>query len=400
MEEKMKKMKKPFEGLVVGDDPIRSLKSKLGKICEINKLNEIDLIQGNPTGKISREYAVRMRHLIDLEELGISLSNAYTSSQGYLDFLIAISKFEKRINGIDITSNHILAVPGAGEGISTLLCGLMETSKGGQVILLAPFFPPYRAYVEHSGFVPRIIKLELDENLLLNKINENIDENTRALIINSPNNPSGQIYSKNFLIKLGKLLNKNNHILVISDEPYRELVLPGEIWNSVVENMNYENTAIVYSFSKEGRIAGSRIGYIALHPHFPNYEEVINALTNTLTERGIIQASTREQMALSLCKLPLDVDWTDSMNLLESLSTDLVKIGYEIIKPQGGLFICVKSPNKVGQDLHERLIQKGLGTVPGKPFSIEEYVRMTICGVTAENYDEILNRFRNVYLTY
>ena len=398
--EENKMRKNPFESLIVGEDPIRSLKRKLNKICIKKNLTEIDLTQGNPIGKISREYAEKLIGLIRKEECGESLSNSYCSSQGYQDFLIAISKLERKINNINISANHILAIPGAGEGIATLLCGLKEESETGEIILLTPFFPAYKSYVKHFGFTSKIVEFELNENLLLNRIKEKISDSTRAIIINSPNNPSGIVYSQYFLNKIGEVLNKNSHVLAISDEPYRELVLPDRNRASVISNLNYDNTVVVYSFSKEGRIAGCRIGYIALHPKFPNYEKVIEALTNTLTERGVIQASTREQMALSQCKLPLTIDWNDTMNLMKILFTDLSNIGYELIEPNGGLFICVKSPDKNGMSLHERLMDIGLGTVPGEPFGIKEYVRLSICGVTRKNYNKILNGFKDIYLSF
>mgnify|MGYP001577215153 FL=1 len=105
-------------------------------------------------------------------------------------------------------------------------------------------------------------------------------------------------------------------------------------------------------------------------------------------------------MALSQCKLPLNIDWSYTINITKRLFNDLSQIGYKLIKPSGGFFICVKSPNKDGMELHKRLINFGLGTVPGEPFGIKEYVRLSLCGVTIKNYNDILNRFKDVYSTF
>lgn len=391
--------KKPFEDLKVGEDPIRSIGDSLQEICRGKNIEPIDLTQGNPIGPISKEYSYIMRELIQQEQLGGSLSNSYTASIGHPDFLKAACGLENKMNKINISPDHVLAVPGAAEGISTLLCGLREQEKSGEVILLTPFFPLYKAYTKYFGFTPKIVEFRPTENLILDEIEKAINNHTRAIIINSPNNPSGHIYSKSFLRDLGNILRIKDCVLAISDEPYRKIILPDRKMISVIDSLNYRNTSVVYSFSKEGRMAGCRIGYIALHPEFPNHKNVRNALANTLTQRGIVQAPTREQFALSRCNLPLDVDWSDTLRLMKNYSSELTQMGYEILEPQGGIFMCVKSPSGNGTEFHQKLLNRGIGVVPGTPFGIPEYIRMSLCG-DARKIDEVLKRFEHIKRGY
>ena len=386
---------KPFENLDVGKDAIRSIKEDLLKICKEKNLRPLDLTQGNPVGAISKEYALQMARLIKKEKEGESFSNAYCSSVGHPAYLEAIADLEKEVNKLDFTADHILAVPGAAVGVSTLLYGLSKERREGEVILLAPYFPPYVTYIEHNKLSSNIIAYD-DEFSVLDNIAIKISENTRAIIINSPNNPAGHIYSKHFLEDLGEILNGNDHVLAISDEPYRNVILPDEKMIPVIKNLKYQNTAVVYSFSKEGRIAGCRIGYIALHPDFPDHEKVIAALANSLPERGIVQAHTREQHALSKCKLPLDVDWTDMLDSMDEYLVKLPEIGYETLPAKGGMFVCVRNPKYDGIDLHNRLLEAGVGTVPGVAFGIKDYVRLSMCTDDSKNIDEVLDRLEKV----
>lgn len=387
------------EEFQVKDDPIRSLKVLLLRACERCGLEPLDLTQGNPMGPTSLEYAKEIMRLADLESQGRSSSNAYTSSIGYPDFLRAMSELEKEVNGIDIPPENILAVPGAAEGIATLLFGFKEAGKSGDVILLSPYFPPYKGYIDSAGLTPKIIEF-MEEDALLEKIGQEIDHHTRAIIINSPNNPSGHIYSEEFLKGLGNVLNKHGNILLISDEPYRRLILPGEKMTSVIATLNYPNTAVVYSFSKEGRVAGCRDGYVALHPDFPKAEETILALANTLPKRGVLQSNTREQIALSRCKLPLQVDWSGTMELMVQYVKALTEMGYQVIPPQGAFYICVKSPDGDGKQFQERLLNNGLGTVSGPPFGIPDCVRLALCTEDAGKTKEVFQRFEKVLDSY
>ncbi len=386
---------KPFETLDVEEDKIRKIRKTLLNICKEKNLKPLDLTQGNPVGKINAEYGWNSIELIEAEIEGHSNSNAYCSSVGHPAYLEAVAELEKKVNQLDFTSEHILAVPGAAVGVSTLLYGLSKEPEQGEVIILAPFFPPYTKYINHNKLTPKIIDFA-NEPVAIDMIGSAINDDTRAIIINSPNNPSGQIYSKRFLRKLGEILDDNEHVLAISDEPYRNVVLPHEEWNSVIKNLDYQNAAVVYSFSKEGRIAGSRIGYIALHPDFPEHKKVISALANSLPERGIVQAHTREQFALSKCELPLDVDWSNMLNLMMSYMEDLITNGHAILPARGGMFVCMSSKKYDGTELHEKLLEQGVGTVPGIAFGIENYVRLAICSPDAKYKDEFLERLDKI----
>ncbi|MEK6963683.1 MAG: aminotransferase class I/II-fold pyridoxal phosphate-dependent enzyme [Nanoarchaeota archaeon] len=385
----------PFTGLSVTPNPIRKLRLELLAHCSPKHITPIDLTQANPTGPTSADYAKEMGLLVAAEGRGESPSNAYTDSRGYPTFLTALADLEAQVNGLNIPSSHILATPGAGEAVATALWGLKLVKEGGEVLILAPFFPSYLEYVKAAGLTPKRIHFS-SEGEQLTQLEDVLGDQTRAIILNSPNNPCGQMYSAQFLQNLGEMLNRKPHVLAISDEPYRQLRLPDIPWVSVVKELNYANTGVAYSFSKEGRLAGVRIGYLALHPDFPNGEQVRDALATSLVDRGIVQASTREQMALSKCALPLGVDWSSTMQLIKSYANQLQGLGYEIIQPQGGLCLCVKSPDGDGTKLFKNLFDQGVGSVPGVSFGILAYVRLALCGEDAKSIDETIARFGKV----
>jgi aspartate aminotransferase len=399
------KIANPYKDLKAGEAAIRGLVEKLYKQCSESGLEPLELIHGNPVGPTDFRYAFHTARLAILESLGLSQSNGYeASSRGYPGYLLAMSELEKKVNGIPIPPEHILAVPGAGEGVATLLWGFKEAGITGEVILLAPYFPPFESYITSAGLTPKLVGfLGKDilsspdgEDLYLSRIEESINQNTMAIIINSPNNPTGHIYSKRFLNKLGEILNKHGNILAISDEPYRELILPGNEWISVISNLNYSNTAVVYSHSKGGRLAGCRDAYAALHPDFPDAPEVAQALANTLPKRGVIQAHTREQMVLSKCKFPFRINWEKTMNLVLMYNTELQRMGYEIIEPKGAFYISVRSPDGDGMNLFKKLMENGVGAVPGEGFGIPEYVRLALCTKDARKINKVLPRFQQV----
>jgi len=391
-------MVSPFKTTGTGADPIRKIRSGLMEICRENEIDPLDFSQANPVGQTDPAYAAASQELLRLEALGESPSNAYAPSEGLPEFREAIAEFERRVNGLETSPDHIIAVPGAATGVATLLRELGK--QKGNVVLIPPFFPPYRSYALSAGLTPKTVEFTPDEEQLAERLTGAIDENTRAVIINSPNNPCGAIYSERFLGQIGERANEHGQVLLISDEVYRHVVLPGNKWVPVTKALNCNNTAVVHSSAKDGRIAGCRIGHIALNPNLPNCREVASSLANNLPQVGIVQAHTREQLAISKCRLPLAVDWTPMLDLMGQYAGRLASAGYEILPPSGGLFICVESPDGNGDGLHERLLQEGVGTVPGKPFGIESYVRMAFCGKDAENIDEAMDRIARVRGSY
>ncbi|MBI2548794.1 aminotransferase class I/II-fold pyridoxal phosphate-dependent enzyme [Candidatus Woesearchaeota archaeon] len=388
-------MQTPFER-PLRPDPIRSRRQRLLSAAREAGVTPLDLSQGNPCGSINGEYAQRLQDLIIREREGVSESNAYTSSSGHSDFRSSVADLERRVNGLATTEEHIVAMPGAAQGIVALL----DQLSPGEVLIISPYFPLYVKYATHTRLTPNIIPYTNNEETLLQQITTNVHQNTRALILNSPNNPSGKIFSVNFLRNLGDMLHGSNNdkrnLLVISDEPYRALVREGEQWNSVIKTLDYELTAVVYSFSKEGRLAGCRIGYVALHPEFPDYQGAVQRLADRLPARGVVQAPTREQLALSQCHLPLNVDWQPALQKLRTYEQELSRLGFTVLTPQGGLYLCARHPVYDGDRLSENLLQVGIGVVPGRPFGIPQYVRLALCTPDSDKVDEVIGRFQKV----
>lgn len=394
----LEKIASPFGSRKYALDPIRIIAGTMQQMRAVN-IPVIDLTQGNPLGPTLDKYASTIEKLVIQENLGQSNSNGYAPSAGLPEFRKKVTEIEKNANDINISTDHVIITPGATTAISILL-GVLADEKKGNVVLLKPFFPAYTQYCEDKGLGIKFAEFSLNKTEMLNNIENAIDSNTRALIINSPNNPSGQIYSAEFLNNLGQILGKTNHVLVISDEPYRELLSPGQKMVPVLKNLNYPLTAIVYSFSKSLKLAGLRIGYIALHPDFPESKNAIALLERKLQTSGMLQASTREQAALAQFNFPLNINWQDRMQLISDYEEQFIRTGYKLLHSKGTFYICLESPDKNGEKLFNKFLQENMGTIPTIHFGLPNCVRLSFSGKDALRKDEILSIAEKVYKSF
>ena len=276
------------------------------------------------------------------------------------------------------------------------------TEAGDEVIAFAPFFPEYRVFVEQAGakFVPVSCKTE-DLQIDFELLEKSITPSTKAVIINSPNNPSGVIVPDSDIIKLAKLLeDKQNEygkeIFLISDEPYRELVFTGE--KVAYIPAYYDNSFVCYSYSKALSLPGERIGYIFVSPTMKECRDVFAAVCGSGRALGYVCAPSLMQYTVAEC-----LDDTADVSVYEEnrriLYDGLTDIGYTVIKPDGAFYMFVKSLDESAYKFYERAKKFELLLVPSDDFGCPGFVRIAYC-VDTDLIKRSLSAFKELYEDY
>ena len=396
----------PFEETVIELEPIRKVKAIITDVSKKLGIDPIDLAQGNPIGVIPQQFAEIFSDLLLAQSRESLSSCGYCPSSGLPEYLERMARYERETFGLNVTADHILAVPGAAAGLGVIFSALAIEQKGN-VVIPSPFFPAYREFIENVGLEARVTKYRCSEEEVLREIRDEITPDTLAVLINSPNNPSGRIFSSEFLKGLSWLLVQESSkrigkqdIVLISDQPYRRLI-QSQVEVPVVANVvEYPYVIEGDSFSKEARLAGYRIGYVTVGPKFPNPRRIRDLLASRLIPLSIIQSSTPIQWALARCDLPFNLDWSENFSAMNSFASQLEDIGYGVIRPDGGLFMCVKVKGVKSDVLHENLIKLAVGNADGQYFGMspeDGFVRLSFFDAKVANHPDAINRFRTVY---
>ena len=350
------------------------------RAAEIGAENVFDFSLGNPSVPAPAEVNAQIARLM-AEKDSISL-HGYTSAQGDAGVRSAIASKIKRDFGVDISPNMIYMTCGAAASLSICLRAVVEEDKGDEVIVFAPFFTEYRVFVENAGAKLVISKPE-DKTLNIdaNDFESRITANTKAVIINSPNNPSGVVYPENTIKAITDILKKKSKefgkpIYLIADEPYRELVYTGV---NVPYLMNYyENTLVCYSYSKSLSLPGERIGYIAVCPDMEDAKDVYLAVCGAGRSLGYVCAPSLFQQVIAGCldaKVNIDVYKANRDILYDNLTA----YGYECVKPDGAFYLFVKALEPDAYAFYEKAKAHELLLVPCDDFGVEGYVRIAYC---------------------
>lgn len=296
--------------------------------------------------------------------------------------------------GIDVPPENIIVTVGAAGGINIVLKTIID--EGDKVLFPSPYFVEYFFYVENHGGIPVPVETKDDFSIDIDEFDRNIDERTKALIINSPNNPTGVIYDEKSLKELANLVREKSKrygkpIYIISDEPYRNIVFDGEKVPSIMNI--YENTFVVSSFSKELSLAGERIGFVAVHPGIDALKETLEGLILCNRILGFVNAPNIAQRIVNYAiegKVKVDV-YEERRNLIVEI---LEEAGLETVKPKGGLFIFPKVPI---DDLEFcRLLKEELIlAVPGRGFGRKNHIRLAFC-VDSSIIERLRERIKRV----
>ncbi len=348
------------------------------RAAEIGADKVFDFSLGNPSVEPPKEVTEVLIDLLSKENS--TALHGYTSAQGDAIARKTIAEnINKRFN-CNVTPDHIYMTCGAAASLSISLGAVME--RGDECIVFAPFFTEYRVFVEHAGGElvisnPNKNNLQID----VNDFESKITKNTKAVILNSPNNPSGVVYSKEIIEQVCAVLDKkqkeyNKVIYLITDEPYRELVY-GDIEVPYLMNY-YKNTLVCYSYSKSLSLPGERIGYIAVNPEMESAREVYLAICGAGRSLGYVCAPSLFQKVVAKCidaKVNLDA-YKKNRDLIYN---SLTEYGFDCVKPDGAFYLFVKSPDVNATAFYEKAKEYEILVVPCDDFGIEGYVRIAYC---------------------
>ena len=327
--------------------------------------NVYDLSLGNPIFSPPDELYDELRKLIDNPDKS---AHRYMPNAGLDQTRSKVAEFLTKTTNHHFELSNVLMTGGAGGALNVILKAILDPED--EVIMFTPFFPEYFFYTDNHAGISQIV--DSDDKFIpdLDSFNKKINNKTKAVIINSPNNPSGVVYSEKFLIKMSEILNSyekkfNREIFVISDEPYRRIVFDGLDCPNILDY--YKNTIVASSFSKDLAIPGERIGYVALSPKINNQNLLMDGIVFANRVLGFVNAPAFMQRAVSNI-LFSSVDVEEYLLRRNYLCDELEKLGYEFEKPQGAFYLFPKSPIEDDVEFTNLLKDNKVLVVPGSGF--------------------------------
>ncbi|MBR7100821.1 MAG: pyridoxal phosphate-dependent aminotransferase [Clostridia bacterium] len=346
--------------------------------AEIGPDKVFDFSIGNPSVEPPKEISDTICDLIKNENS--VLLHGYTSAQGDLGTRQAVADDINSRFGAGVTANNIYMTCGAAASLTISLRALMN--PGDECVVFAPFFTEYRVFIENAqGKVVISTPCEKTFQVDIKDFESKVNENTKAVIINSPNNPSGVVYSENTIKAVCSVLKSKEEeyghpIYLIADEPYRELVFDGV---PVPYLMNYyDNTIVCYSYSKALSLPGERIGYIAVSPKMEDSVNVYLAVCGAGRSLGYVCAPSLFQQVIKRC-IGAKVDVNIYKENRDILYGALTEYGYECVQPDGAFYLFVKALEDDATKFFEKAKSKEILVVPCDDFGVKGYVRIAYC---------------------
>lgn len=365
---------------------------------EIGEEKVFDFSLGNPSVPAPGIVTDTLNKIINNTEP--TKLHGYTSAPGDIGVRKAIADYLNKTHGAHENAKNIFLTAGAAASLTISLNAIVNS--GDEVIVLAPFFPEYKVFIEKAGGVLHAVKCsEPDFQPDLCELEKSINEKTRALIINSPNNPTGAVIPEKTIEKIAEILEKkqkeySTQIFIISDEPYRELVYSDK--KVAYIPLYYKNTLVCYSFSKSLSLPGERIGYVVVGADCNDADKVFFAVCGAARELGFVCAPALFQYIIPEC-LGKTADIGVYKKNRETLYTALTDIGYEAVYPDGAFYLFVKSLEKDSTKFAERAKKYELLVVPSDDFGCYGYVRISYC-VSPKTVKNSIKAFEKLYYDY
>lgn len=388
-----------MQPLIHNNSAIRAMFEEGKRLASIyGAENVYDFSLGNPNVPAPAEVNQAICDIVKEEES--TFIHGYMSNAGYEDVRQAVAESLNRRFGTSFHQNNILMTVGAASGLNVILKTLLNPED--EVITFAPYFVEYGNYVRnYDGKLVVISPDTRDFEPNLNEFEEKITPRTKAVIINTPNNPTGVVYSLETLTKMADILRAKEKefgtaIVLLSDEPYRELAYDGVEVPYVTKV--YSDTVVCYSYSKSLSLPGERIGYLVIPDELKDSEEVFNAAVIANRVLGCVNAPSLMQRVIKRCldaKVNLEA-YDRNRNLLYN---GLAKLGFQCIKPQGAFYLFVKSPEPDEKQFCEVCKKHHILVVPGSSFACPGYVRISYC-VSYEQIERSLPAFEQVAKEY
>lgn len=370
--------------------------SKIRKF-EIGADRVFDFSLGNPSIPSPEIVTETMERLV--KESDPTELHGYTSAQGDPKTREKIAENIKKRFDFDCQASDIYMTCGAAASLTITLKALC--TKGDEVIVLAPFFPEYAVFCDNAGAKIKSVMCNKDTmHIDTEAVKKAISEKTRAIIINSPNNPTGVVYTRQELEVLSKILRQKSkefkrEIFIVSDEPYRELAYDTDV--PYIPNI-YDNTVVCYSYSKSLSLPGERIGYIMVSPKIPCNRDLYFAVCGAGRSLGFVCAPSLLQYTIRECDgIMPDLKTYDENRTL--LYNSLTEIGFSAVHPDGAFYLFIKSPEKSAEAFCERAKKHELLLVPSGDFGCDGYARIAYC-VTKEQIERSIPAFKALFEEY
>lgn len=349
-----------------------------------------DFSIGNPNIPAPRTVNETIKRITDLPD-----SHLYTSAQGDSEVRQKISDFIASEYKGDIPKDNIYMTTGAAAALSIVFKALVDEDHD-EFIVFAPYFPEYKVFVESAGGILKTQKSTSEFGIELDGLKELITPRTVGIIINSPVNPTGNVFGedelKSLFDLLGEYARKGQELFVIADEPYRELVFDEGVTVPYIPNM-YDNTIVCYSWSKSLSLAGERIGYIAVSPKIKKDKELYLAICGAGRSLGYVCASSLFQRVVAEC-LGQTADLSAYKRNRDKLYRALTSYGFTVNPPKGAFYLFLKSPVSNDEFL-AKAKELGILFVPSESFGVEGWVRIAYC-VSPDVLDRSLPYFKQL----
>lgn len=369
--------------------------------CERAKLlgreNVFDYSLGNPSIPSPPQVTQAIRNVLnDTDPL---LLHGYTSAVGDYETRRAISDDLNRRYGVSTRPEEFFLGCGAAPELTAVMKALAV--EGGELLTVAPYFPEYKPFAENAGLVFRVVPPDVPSfQVDLNKLEAMLTPHTQVVLINTPNNPSGVVYTRETLMALGDLLTRKSRefghpIYLLSDEPYRELSYGVEV--PFVPSI-YRDTILCYSYSKSLSLPGERIGYVYVPQAAADSQRLYAAVAGAARAMGHVCAPSLWQKVIARCAhVRPDLESYDRNR--RALYEGLTAMGYEMAKPDGAFYLFIKAPGGDAKAFSEKAKKKDLLLVPGDGFGCPGYFRICYC-VSYDMIQRSLPRFRELIEEY
>lgn len=391
---------KKMENMVANSSAIRAMFEEGNRLAKLYGRDQVfDFSLGNPN--VPAPSAVKEAILKVLEEEEAVVLHGYTNSNaGYEDVRQAVAASLNARFGTNFHYENITMTVGAAGGLNVIFKALLD--PGDEVIAFAPYFGEYRSYTNnYDGILVEISPNTADFQPKLEEFAQKITARTKIVIVNTPNNPTGVVYSEKTIQEMASILKEKQKefgtdIYLVSDEPYRELVYDGVEVPYLTKY--YDNTVVAYSYSKSLSLPGERIGYLVIPDEAADSEKLISAVNVATRILGFVNAPTLQQKVVKAClNEKTDLSYYDRNR--ETLYTGLKELGFVCIKPEGAFYLFVKSPIADEKVFCAAAKKYNILLVPGSSFACPGYVRLAYC-VSYETIVGALPKFAELAREY
>jgi len=368
---------KKIENIIAGSSFIRKMFEEGAELkAKFGPENVYDFSLGNPNVPPPEKFHEILRETVSTCGLG---DHCYMPNTGYPTVCGSVAEYLSQEQQVPMTDKDVLMTCGASGALNVALKAILD--PGDEVLTPIPCFVEYKFYADNHGGTLKTVNSTSDFRLDLDAISEAITEKTKAFLINSPNNPTGQVYSEESLNGLGQLLEKKGKefkrtIYLLSDEPYRKIVYDGVTVPSVFTS--YKESILGTSYSKDISIPGERIGFVAVNPAATYRKELLGAMTVANRILGFVNAPALMQRVVA-CMQGMSVDISEYTRKRDMLCEGLSSYGYDFVKPPGTFYLFPRSPIPDDVEFVDVLKEERILVVPGSGFDGPGYFRIAFC---------------------